>query len=1077
MSGTKRTQQRADSAGLARLLAAPATVRFGPRTPERSIHRAGAGFTTHTDREGKMTTMQSKRWAMSLVLVAGVAAAARAQDSVPGIVAKPEVVRVQTGFVFTEGPTADAAGNLYFTDVRASKILKLDAQGNLLTFLEDTQGANGLGFDARGRLIAAQGGAARIIAIDVATRAITVLADKYNGQPLARPNDLVVDRQGGVYFTDPDPKSVYYVAIDGRVTRLIDDLPRPNGVILSPDEATLYVVPSGSPDVMAYPVQAPGKIGSGRVLARLAQDASGPPRGGDGLAVDSAGNLYLAVPALKAIQVVSPAGKTLGMIAVPENPTNADFGGKDLKTLYITARTSLYAVQTEVKGHRFGTLARSSVGPERGALVIVGGGGLGPEIVTRFVALAGGPESEFVVIPTASETDPVDTRRARERFMKAFGVKNVSVLHTRDRAEADTDAFVAPLRTATAVWYDGGRQWRLVDSYLGTRTQRAIESVLARGGVIGGSSAGATIQGSYLVRGAREGNHIMMARGYEEGFGHLQNAAIDQHLLPRHREQDLIAVVEAHPELLGLGIDEATAVVVQGDRFEVIGRSVVGIYDGQEHEGKRYYFLKKGDQFDLKERRPVARLPRSSPETQGVSSSALLEFVTAADKNVDMMNGFVLVRHGYVVAEGWWAPYSAAAPHSLYSLSKSFTSTAVGLAVAEGKLSLDDEILKFFPEDAPAEASQNLRAMRVRDLLRMSTGHQAEPPRSAEKPWTQSFLAHPVPNKPGTHFLYNTSGTYMLSAIVQKATGMTVLDYLRPRLFEPLGIENPTWETSPQGVSAGGFGLSIRTEDIARFGQLYLQKGRWQGKELIPAAWVEEATARQTSNGSNPQSDWEQGYGYQFWRCRHGAYRGDGAFGQFCVVLPEQDAVVAINSGTRNMQGVLNLVWDKLLPALKPSPLAANDDARRRLEETLAGLAVPPQDGSATASPSVAAGFSGKNYVFPANDRKLETIALENGGSGVTLVARIDGTERRIACRPRAWQTGRLAFARLPEQAVAVSGAWTGDDTFSVKLCFFETPFLYTLNLKFSGDEVRLDSRSNVGFGPAKQAPLIGRAD
>ena len=143
----------------------------------------------------------------------------------------------------------------------------------------------------------------------------------------------------------------------------------------------------------------------------------------------------------------------------------------------------------------------------------------------------------------------------------------------------------------------------------------------------------------------------------------------------------------------------------------------------------------------------------------------------------------------------------------------------------------------------------------------------------------------------------------MLSAIVQKATGQTVLDYLQPRLFEPLGIEQPTWETSPQGISTGGYGLSIRTEDIAKFGQLYLQKGKWQGKQLVPASWVEAATARQTSNGSNPNSDWDQGYGYQFWRCRHGAYRGDGAFGQYCIVLPEQDAVIAITSGVRGHAG------------------------------------------------------------------------------------------------------------------------------------------------------------------------------
>ena len=187
--------------------------------------------------------------------------------------------------------------------------------------------------------------------------------------------------------------------------------------------------------------------------------------------------------------------------------------------------------------------------------------------------------------------------------------------------------------------------------------------------------------------------------------------------------------------------------------------------------------------------------------------------------------------------------------------------------------------------------------MRLSDLLRMSTGHQTEPPRKPTEPWAKTFLAQPVPFKPGTHFLYNTSATYMLSAAVQKATGQTVLDYLKPRLFDPLGIENPTWEASPQGISAGGYGLSIRTEDIAKFGQLYLQKGKWEGKQLVPEAWVEAATARQTSNGSNPKSDWDQGYGYQFWRCRHGAYRGDGAFGQYCIVLPEQDAVIAITAG------------------------------------------------------------------------------------------------------------------------------------------------------------------------------------
>jgi CubicO group peptidase (beta-lactamase class C family) len=334
-------------------------------------------------------------------------------------------------------------------------------------------------------------------------------------------------------------------------------------------------------------------------------------------------------------------------------------------------------------------------------------------------------------------------------------------------------------------------------------------------------------------------------------------------------------------------------------------------------------------------------LPRSTPEAQGVSSAQIRAFIEAADRQVKTMHSFMLVRHGHVVAEAWWRPQTATTPHVLHSLSKSFTSTAVGLAVAEGKLSVDDPVLKHFPEDAPAEPSAKLKAMRVRDLLTMSTGHQTEPKFTPEAPWVKTFLAHPVEHKPGAHFQYNSPATYMQSALVQKVTGQTVLEYLKPRLFEPLGIESPVWGTSPQGVTVGGWGLHIRTEDIAKFGQLYLQKGKWNGKQLVPAAWVEQATARQVSNGSDPVKDWDQGYGFQFWRCRHGAFRGDGAFGQFCIVLPEQDAVVAITADTRDMQAELNVVWDNLLPAFKAAPLPENPGEQAKLKQLLPTLAVP----------------------------------------------------------------------------------------------------------------------------------------
>ena len=480
-------------------------------------------------------------------------------------------------------------------------------------------------------------------------------------------------------------------------------------------------------------------------------------------------------------------------------------------------------------------------------------------------------------------------------------------------------------------------------------------------------------------------------------------------------------------------------------------------------------------------------LPRSSPEQQGIASADLLAFVDAADKEVDTMNSLVLVRHGHVVAEGWWAPYDRDTPHMLYSLSKSFTSTAVGFAIAEGKLNLDDQVIKFFPDETPAEPSVNLRAMRVRDLLRMNTGNQLEAPIRVDDPtkqtdtWTKTFLTHAVPFKPGTHFLYNSPATYMLSAIVQKVTGQTVLEYLRPRLFEPLGFKNPTWVSSPQGITAGAYGLSVRTEEIARFGDVYLHKGMWNGKQLVPAAWVAAATAMQTSNGSAPTSDWDQGYGYQFWRSRHNSFRGDGAFGQFCMVIPELDAVVAITSGTRNMQQVMNLVWDKLLPAMKPGRLPENAAARRQLEARLAALRVKFPSGSAT-SP-ISASVSGKWFEFGDNDRGVKAVSFDFNSNAPVLTVRTAAGESRLTVASDKWSLGRGLFTNGVERILAVpanplaatSGAWTAPDTFTVKIVLPETPFYSTLNFKFDGDRVVFDSEHNVAFGPTKLPQLTGQ--
>jgi len=260
-------------------------------------------------------------------------------------------------------------------------------------------------------------------------------------------------------------------------------------------------------------------------------------------------------------------------------------------------------------------------GPEHGTLVIVGGGRVGPEILTRMFDLGGGKHAPIVVIPTAGGADDYPADWPGLKMFKDFGATHITLLHTKDRAVADSEAFVKPITTAKIVWFVGGRQWRLVDSYAHTRTQREVEKVLERGGVVAGSSAGASIISSYMVRGARENNYIMMAPGYEEGFGLIKGVAIDQHMLTRNRQDDLEEVIAKHPEVLGIGLDEGTAIVVQGQEFEVVGASKIAIHDGrivekerQQRNGKKYYFLGPGEKYDLTKLEKIGKRPATTEQ-------------------------------------------------------------------------------------------------------------------------------------------------------------------------------------------------------------------------------------------------------------------------------------------------------------------------------------------------------------------------------------------------------------------------------------------------------------------------------
>lgn len=482
----------------------------------------------------------------------------------------------------------------------------------------------------------------------------------------------------------------------------------------------------------------------------------------------------------------------------------------------------------------------------------------------------------------------------------------------------------------------------------------------------------------------------------------------------------------------------------------------------------------------------VYQFPRTTPEAQGIASSAVLEFIDALDA-LDEIHSVMILRHGAVIAEGWWTPYGPQHPHMMYSLSKSFTSTAVGLAIHEGRFSLDDRVVSFFPQDVPEEVSANLAAMQVRHLLSMSTGHAVDTmPSLVERSdgrWKRAFFEVPVAHPPGTHFLYNTGATYMLAAIVQKTTGQMLLDYLQPRLFEPLGIEHPTWFESPEGIHLGGTGLSIRTEDIARFGQLYLQNGVWQGEQIIPSAWVEEATTSKITHDREDSIDWIQGYGYQFWRCRHDAYRGDGAFGQFCVVMPEQDAVVAITSATMDMQTTLNRLWDILLPAMQPDALTDYPTVNSKLNGRLASLSRPPVQGQPD-SPTTA-DVSGRVYHFDANDYQFSTIRLDFvnaadlSDTACTVTLTRNGKDVVIPCGFGVWLLGQMPMFNEIERwvieaaPVVTSGAWTADDRFTLVMRYYETPFVQTLTCQFDGDTLTITVQANVSLGGVPEPVLL----
>ncbi len=486
-------------------------------------------------------------------------------------------------------------------------------------------------------------------------------------------------------------------------------------------------------------------------------------------------------------------------------------------------------------------------------------------------------------------------------------------------------------------------------------------------------------------------------------------------------------------------------------------------------------------------------LPRATPEVEGVSSEGLLAFLDAFDDTEHELHSVMLLRHGKVVAEGWWAPYGAELTHTMYSASKTFTATAIGIAAGEGLLTVDDAVVSFFPDQLPDPMPPHLADLTVKHLLTMTVGHDPDPTRAivgAHDDWVKAFLATGIVEEPGSTFLYNSMATYMLSAIVTKVTGHTVLDYLTPRLFEPLGITGIDWETDPEGINTGGWGLRLHTEDMAKLGQLYLHDGLWNGTRLLPGGWVAEATtAHILQNPDVPdderaKSDWMQGYGYQIWRCRHDAYRGDGAFGQYIVVMPEKDAVLAITSQTPNMQGVLDIAWEHLLPALKDEALPANLQGATALREHLANLALPAPEGNASQKNERL--FADKTFALDANERTIASIgfAFEDDTCQVTL--NDDKGTYTIPANAGEWayaetkRHGPYLVARaknslmgLPPFKIAAAYRWLDDGALELTLRYYESPHTETLTCRVEGDRIEIGVVTGVQPSSESEGVLV----
>ncbi len=458
----------------------------------------------------------------------------------------------------------------------------------------------------------------------------------------------------------------------------------------------------------------------------------------------------------------------------------------------------------------------------------------------------------------------------------------------------------------------------------------------------------------------------------------------------------------------------------------------------------------------------------STPESVGIRSRTLLGIMQKLS-GLKYVNSIILLRHGQSVLEAWQSPYRRETPHQLFSLSKSFTSCAIGLAQAEGKLKITDKLISFFPEYESCITDPRMRDVTLRDLLTMRSGHLSCAVKYMlnQPDYIRAYLTSPLDTEPGTSFAYNSGASYMLSAVIRKVTGENVREYLMPRLFAPLRISPGIWECCPHGINLGGWGLSLTSDDLVKFTQLLLQHGQWQGRQLLPADYLAEATVKHADNSMNENPDWKLGYGYHFWISQHG-YRGDGASGQLAVILEERDLCIAVTSCLGNMQELLNVFWDELIPHLHDEPLPENPEDYQKLQKYAAKWNILPQE---TVIPENPVGACFRFQDNPAGIRQCE---ISFGEQCCSLTFLTNQGMEQLRAGFGHFEYSVLQLTDLQPHPVAAYAVWTGKDTLEIHSFICDGTYRDIWTVKYSDVEEPLKNRSLCStFRPGKPRFLL----